>query len=157
MARSVALVAFGIVVGVLGGAALQIHAAPDGGMGAGSYPDPDQTGVDGNDQGDVQTPGVVPDLTAVGVGENSRAQQSGAVWDRLAECESSSDWHKNTGNGYFGGVQEDLVFWRRHGGLVYASRPDLATRGQQIAIAERGLAVQGWSAWPACSRRLGLR
>jgi hypothetical protein len=50
-----------------------------------------------------------------------------------------------------------MAFWRAYGGLAYAPRPDLATRSQQIAVAERGLAAQGFGAWPACSRRLGLR
>jgi len=79
------------------------------------------------------------------------------VWDRLAVCESTSNWHANTGNGYYGGVQMDMNFWRRYGGPVYAARPDLASRESQVAVAERGLAVQGWAAWPVCSRRLGLR
>jgi hypothetical protein len=79
------------------------------------------------------------------------------VWDTLAYCESRGLWHINTGNGYYGGLQEDLPFWRRHGGLQYASRPDLASREAQISVARTGLAVQGWAAWPACSRRLGLR
>jgi len=79
------------------------------------------------------------------------------VWDRLAVCESTSNWHANTGNGYYGGVQMDLTFWRRYGGTAYAARPDLASRESQVVVAERGLAVQGWAAWPACSRRLGLR
>jgi hypothetical protein len=79
------------------------------------------------------------------------------VWDRLATCESTQRWSANTGNGYYGGLQEDLVFWRRYGGLEFAARPDLAPRWAQIAVAERGLAVQGWGAWPYCSRRLGLR
>ena len=79
------------------------------------------------------------------------------VWDRLAVCESTSNWHANTGNGYYGGVQMDLTFWRRYGGTAFAARPDLASRESQVVVAERGLAVQGWAAWPACSRRLGLR
>lgn len=79
------------------------------------------------------------------------------VWDRLAQCESSGRWWINTGNGYFGGLQQDMTFWRRHGGLAYASRPDLASREDQIAVAEVGLGVQGWGAWPWCSRFLGLR
>jgi hypothetical protein len=79
------------------------------------------------------------------------------VWDRLANCESSGNWRINTGNGYYGGLQEDMQFWRRHGGLAYASRPDLASREAQVAVAERGLAAQGWGAWPRCSRMLGLR
>jgi hypothetical protein len=79
------------------------------------------------------------------------------VWDTLAQCESTGRWYANTGNGYFGGLQEDMVFWHRYGGGAFASRPDLASRESQILIAQRGLAVQGWAAWPACSRRLGLR
>jgi hypothetical protein len=35
--------------------------------------------------------------------------------------------------------------------------PHQASRTQQIAVAERVLAAQGWKAWPACSRKLGLR
>jgi hypothetical protein len=79
------------------------------------------------------------------------------VWDTLARCESEGRWHVNTGNGYYGGLQADMAFWRRYGGLAYAARPDLASREQQIVVATRGQAVQGWGAWPACSRRLGLR
>jgi len=79
------------------------------------------------------------------------------VWDRLAQCESSGIWSRNSGNGYYGGVQMDMTFWRRYGGTAYAARPDLASRESQVVVAERGLAVQGWVAWPACSRKLGLR
>lgn len=79
------------------------------------------------------------------------------VWLRLAQCESSGRWHVNTGNGYYGGLQQDMTFWRRHGGTQYASRPDLASMEQQVAVAEVGLKVQGFGAWPVCSRRLGLR
>ena len=80
------------------------------------------------------------------------------VWDRLAWCESRGDWHINTGNGYYGGVQFALSTWRSMGGLAYAPRPDLATREQQIAIAEKTLAASSWAQqWPACSRKLGLR
>jgi len=81
------------------------------------------------------------------------------VWDRLMQCEagSSGQWRANTGNGYYGGLQMDMTFWRRYGGMAYAARPNLASREIQIQVARRGLAVQGWGAWPACSRRLGLR
>lgn len=80
-----------------------------------------------------------------------------SVWDDLARCESGERWHIATGNGYFGGLQMDMTFWRRHGGLQYAARPDLASRAAQIAVAEAGLAVQGFGAWPVCSRRIGAR
>lgn len=79
------------------------------------------------------------------------------VWYRLAQCESTGRWAANTGNGYLGGLQMDMTFWRRYGGLSYAARPDLASVSAQVAVAEHGLASQGWGAWPACSRRLGLR
>jgi hypothetical protein len=79
-----------------------------------------------------------------------------ATWDRLARCESGGDWASNTGNGYYGGLQFAPGTWRAFGGRQFAKRADLATRPQQIAVAERVLAEQGWHAWPACSRRLGL-
>lgn len=79
------------------------------------------------------------------------------VWDRLAQCESTGRWNANTGNGYYGGLQQDMTFWRRHGGLQYAPRPDLASRAEQIAVAIVGQAAQGWGAWPVCSRRIGVR
>ena len=79
-----------------------------------------------------------------------------SVWTQLAQCESNGRWSTNTGNGYFGGLQEDMAFWRNYGGLAYAPRPDLASPSAQMAVAERGRARQGFGAWPACSRRLGL-
>lgn len=82
---------------------------------------------------------------------------SPSVWDDLAFCESSGNWHINTGNGFFGGVQFVQSTWVGFGGAIYAPRADLASREQQIAIARRVLAVQGWGAWPACSAKLGLR
>ncbi|MBT2490359.1 LysM peptidoglycan-binding domain-containing protein [Streptomyces sp. ISL-96] len=77
-------------------------------------------------------------------------------WNCLAECESSGDWHINTGNGYYGGLQFWQATWAEHGGLAYAPRADLATRAQQIKVAERVLATQGWKAWPVCSKRYKL-
>ncbi len=80
-----------------------------------------------------------------------------STWDRLAKCESSGDWSINTGNGYYGGVQFSQSTWQAFGGTKYASRADLASREQQIAIAERVLAGQGWGAWPTCSAAIGAR
>jgi resuscitation-promoting factor RpfA len=79
-----------------------------------------------------------------------------ATWDRLAQCESSGNWHINTGNGYYGGVQFSDSTWDAYGGERYASTADQATREQQIVIAEKVLDAQGWGAWPACSSELGL-
>ncbi|MEX3504741.1 resuscitation-promoting factor Rpf1 domain-containing protein [Corynebacterium sp. LK2510] len=77
-------------------------------------------------------------------------------WDRLAQCESGGNWAINTGNGYHGGLQFSASTWRAFGGTQYAPTANLATREQQIAVAERTLAQQGWGAWPSCSARLGL-
>ncbi len=81
----------------------------------------------------------------------------GSVWDALAACEATGNWAINTGNGFYGGVQFDQNTWERWGGLEYAPRADLATREEQIAIAKKTQAVQGWGAWPSCSSKLGLR
>ena len=89
--------------------------------------------------------------------EPTPSEPAYGVWDRLATCESTQVWTANTHNGYFGGLQMDMTFWRRHGGLQYAPRPDLAPRWAQIAVAEVGQSVQGWGAWPVCSRVVGLR
>ncbi|HKR49270.1 MAG TPA: transglycosylase family protein [Pseudonocardiaceae bacterium] len=78
-------------------------------------------------------------------------------WDRLAWCESSGNWRANTGNGYYGGLQFSHKTWTGFGGGAYASTANHATRGQQIAIARKVLLVQGWKAWPTCSRKIGLR
>ncbi|MGB3352815.1 MAG: transglycosylase family protein [Mycobacterium sp.] len=80
---------------------------------------------------------------------------NGATWDALSRCEAGGNWAINTGNGYFGGVQFDQNTWERSGGLRYAARADLATREEQIAIAEVTRARQGWGAWPTCSGRIG--
>ncbi|TNM69064.1 LysM peptidoglycan-binding domain-containing protein [Streptomyces sp. NP160] len=81
---------------------------------------------------------------------------TGATWDRLAQCESTGNWAINSGNGYYGGLQFSASTWKGFGGGQYASRADLASREQQIATAEKVLDAQGWGAWPACSRKLGL-
>jgi uncharacterized protein YabE (DUF348 family) len=85
------------------------------------------------------------------------AVANGAQWDSLARCESTGNWAINTGNGFYGGVQFDQNTWERQGGLRYAPRADLATREEQIAIAEITRARQGWGAWPVCSGRIGAR
>ena len=76
-------------------------------------------------------------------------------WLSLAQCESGGDWHANTGNGFYGGTQTAPSTWAAFGGLRFASRADLASRGEQVTVNERILAAQGWNAWPTCARRLG--
>lgn len=78
-------------------------------------------------------------------------------WDKLAQCESGGNWGINTGNGFHGGLQFTPSTWASYGGTQYASSPEHASRTQQIAVAEKVLATQGWGAWPSCSSHLGLR
>lgn len=77
-------------------------------------------------------------------------------WDRLAQCESGGNWAINTGNGYHGGLQFSPSTWNAYGGQQYAAFASQASREQQIAVAEKVLAGQGWGAWPSCSAKLGL-
>lgn len=90
-------------------------------------------------------------------GAAAPAVASGSVWDSLAQCESGGNWAINTGNGFSGGLQFTPSTWAGHGGTAYAPSAHLATREQQIAIAERVQASQGWGAWPACTASLGIR
>ena len=77
-----------------------------------------------------------------------------SAWDKLAQCESGGNWKINTGNGYSGGLQFNASTWRAYGGK---GSPHAASRAEQIAVAERTLAAQGWNAWPSCSRKAGVR
>ncbi|AZM51781.1 hypothetical protein DMA15_03615 [Streptomyces sp. WAC 01529] len=93
-------------------------------------------------------------VTVTGAGTADAAPVS--VWDKVAKCESGNRWNINTGNGYYGGLQFSASTWRAYGGAKYASRADLATKAQQIQIAEKVLKGQGPGAWPVCSKRAGL-
>ncbi|MBQ0902296.1 transglycosylase family protein [Micromonospora sp. U21] len=81
--------------------------------------------------------------------------QAAVNWDAIAQCESSGNWHINTGNGYYGGLQFSQSTWAGYGGKKYAARADLASRGEQIAIAEKVLDGQGIGAWPTCGKKGG--
>jgi hypothetical protein len=76
-------------------------------------------------------------------------------WDNVAHCESGGNWHTDTGNGYYGGLQFNQSTWDAYGGQHYARRADLATRQEQITVANRVLKAQGWGAWPVCSKYAG--
>jgi resuscitation-promoting factor RpfA len=84
------------------------------------------------------------------------AAASTSTWDKVAKCESGNNWQINTGNGYYGGLQFSRSTWAAYGGTTYAARADLATRAQQILVAERVLAGQGAGAWPVCGPKAGL-
>jgi resuscitation-promoting factor RpfA len=80
-----------------------------------------------------------------------------SAWDKVAACESGGKWDINTGNGFHGGLQFTPSTWSGFGGKQFAPVAYKATREQQIVVAERVLAKQGWNAWPVCSRKAGVR
>ena len=94
--------------------------------------------------------GTKPKSTAPAVAE-------GSVWDAIAQCEATGNWSINTGNGFSGGLQFTPSTWAAFGGNEYAPQAWQATREQQIAVAQKVQAAQGWGAWPACTAKLGLR
>ncbi|TQM61845.1 LysM peptidoglycan-binding domain-containing protein [Humibacillus xanthopallidus] len=101
--------------------------------------------------------GIAGAATVVaGIGAANSASAAGSVWDRVAACESGGNWSINTGNGYYGGLQFSGSTWRGYGGGQFASRADLATKSEQITVAQRVLKGQGPGAWPVCSVRAGL-
>ncbi|WP_296088373.1 resuscitation-promoting factor [uncultured Corynebacterium sp.] len=90
-------------------------------------------------------------------GAAAPAVADGSVWDSIAQCESTGNWSINTGNGFSGGLQFAPSTWAGFGGTEYAPEAWQATREQQIAVAQKVQASQGWGAWPACTAKLGLR
>ncbi len=93
---------------------------------------------------------VAAPLMAAGNASAATASQ----WDAVAQCESGGNWSINTGNGFYGGLQFTNSTWAAYGGTAYAPRADLATKAQQIAVAEKVLAGQGKGAWPVCGTGL---
>ncbi|MFE5838884.1 transglycosylase family protein [Arthrobacter sp. NPDC056493] len=92
-------------------------------------------------------------LSATAANAATPAATSASTWDSLAQCESGGNWSTNTGNGFSGGLQFTPQTWAAYGGT---GSPQNASRAQQIAVAEKVQASQGWGAWPACSAKLGL-
>lgn len=103
-------------------------------------------------------------------------------WDRLAECESGNwvdggaSFERGSARWYWGMPGTEVPPWGtrlHHGGLQF--HPDTwawvapmvglghieyayeATREEQILVAEKVQELQGWGAWPVCSRKVGLR
>jgi hypothetical protein len=85
----------------------------------------------------------------------AHADAANSQWDRVAQCESGGNWHIDTGNGYYGGLQFSSSTWNSFDTNNFAGRADEASRGQQITVANRVLARQGWGAWPVCSQYRG--
>lgn len=71
-----------------------------------------------------------------------------ADWQAVAMCESSGRWHIDSK--YDGGLQFHPYTWIGFGGGEFARYAHQATKMQQIAVAERVLAIQGEHAWPNC-------
>lgn len=116
--------------------------------------------VDGAKESDdilssTETKPAVPATIARGTKPKSRTA-SGTVWDSLAQCESTGNWSINTGNGFSGGLQFTDSTWKAFGGGAYAPQAWQASREQQIDVAQRVQAAQGWGAWPACTAKLGI-
>lgn len=88
-------------------------------------------------------------LAPFGVAPTS-AQAATANWDAVAQCESSGDWHADTGNGLYGGLQFDMRTWEAYGGQ---GQPQNTSREYQIEIAENVKKDRGMSPWPNCGSR----
>lgn len=102
-------------------------------------------------------PGGSSSQDTAAAGQQTRQASGGVadVWVRLAECESDRRWHLDSR--YDGGLQFHPATWRAFGGERYAPYAHQASRAEQVAIARRVQDAQGWGAWPACARELGLR
>ncbi|MFJ9803727.1 transglycosylase family protein [Streptomyces wuyuanensis] len=93
-------------------------------------------------------------IPLLGAGSASAADTT--TWNRVADCESGGDWSANLGNGFYGGLQMSQETWEAYGGTAYAPRADLASRSEQISVAEMVLAAQGAAAWQSCGAITGL-
>lgn len=91
------------------------------------------------------------------ISRGTKTVAANSVWDQLAQCESGGNWAINTGNGFSGGLQFHPQTWLAYGGGAFSGDASGASREQQISIAEKVQAAQGWGAWPACTASLGIR
>jgi hypothetical protein len=90
----------------------------------------------------------------VGTAAPATAASSDDPWYRLRMCESGGNYGINTGNGYYGAYQFDAGTWHAYGGK---GLPHQNSKAEQDRIAKKLYNARGWSPWPACSRKLGLR
>ncbi|WP_133912343.1 transglycosylase family protein [Streptomyces sp. NBC_00582] len=94
---------------------------------------------------------AIPLLAASGA-----SAADGTVWDKVAQCETGGSWSANEGDGEYGGLSLSQEDWETYGGLDYAARADLASRNQQIAVAQKLLAAEDIGAWGTCGLTSGL-
>ena len=95
-------------------------------------------------------PAPTPTTTTSDSGSTSGAGLNLArsdMWDRVAQCESGGNWSINTGNGYYGGLQFSYSTWLAYNGDDFAQRADLASRAEQITVANRVYADNGLAQW----------
>lgn len=111
-----------------------------------------------------QTPRIVLTVGVTGAGMALPLLTGGAAhaasvttWDRVANCETGGTWGADRDDGLYGGLDLTQDVWDRYGGPAYAASPDLASRQEQIAVAQRLLDAQGPGYWTACAVREGLR
>ena len=77
-----------------------------------------------------------------------------SFWRQLALCESGGNWSMR--GQYQGGLSFHPKTWAAYRGRRLPKFAYLATPAEQIRVARKVLADQGWDAWPACSKELGL-
>ena len=76
--------------------------------------------------------GIALPLIAAGTADAASVD----VWNKVAACESTDNWHINTGNGFYGGLQFTQSTWEAYGGRRYArargpGHPGPADRGRR--------------------------
>jgi hypothetical protein len=72
--------------------------------------------------------------------------KTGVNWDGIAQCETASNWHMQ-GSKFSGGLGFYNGTWSGFGGRQFAPNAGMATREQQIVVAERVYARHGLSGW----------
>lgn len=72
--------------------------------------------------------------------------KTGVNWDGIARCETGGNWSMR-GSSFSGGLGFYNGTWSSFGGREFASNAGLATREQQIVVAERVYARYGLSGW----------
>jgi len=93
-----------------------------------------------------------PDVQAqLADGVGTPAPAPSARWDAIAACESGGRWDyplvTNRTGTYSGGHMIWTKAWAAYGGHEYAPHAYLASKAEQIVVAERILADNGWGAW----------
>jgi hypothetical protein len=84
----------------------------------------------------VQEQSVKPQFSELG-----KPRALDTYWDRMAKCETGGNW-KDKGK-WSGGLGIYTQTWRGFGGTEFASKPEKATKEEQIIVANR-ISTQGY-------------